>query len=69
MRISELINELNKMKTILITGAHGFLGRNLCESLIENHTIVPITRDTGTDLELIFKNNKIIGIADIVFDP
>ena len=47
------------MKTILITGANGFLGKALCSKLIESYVIVPVTRATGTDLGGMFKNTKI----------
>jgi CDP-paratose synthetase len=46
------------MKTILITGANGFLGKALCEKLIESYMIIPVTRTIG-DLDWIFKSNKV----------
>jgi CDP-paratose synthetase len=44
-------------KTILITGANGFLGKMLCKKLAEDYHIIPVIRNT--DIELLFKQNKI----------
>lgn len=56
------------MKTILITGANGFIGSNLIKTLYRSYNVIAITRETSdsTNIESFCEIHKYKGISSLL---